>query len=88
MRTIQPVTKYIKDVKRLQRRGYDLAKLNQLITALATDQPLPPSARPHKLAGQQRDVWDVHIAPDWILLYEINPQTVTLVRTGTHADLF
>ncbi len=88
MRQILTSTRYLKDVKRLQRRGADLNKLLALIQALATDKPLPPSARPHKLVSQATEVWDAHVAPDWILLYEIDEATLMLRRTGTHAGLF
>lgn len=88
MRQILTTTRYLKDVKRAQRRGADLKKLLSIIQALAADQPLPPAARPHKLISQEAEVWDVHIAPDWILLYEIDEGALLLRRTGTHADLF
>ncbi|MFN7257137.1 MAG: type II toxin-antitoxin system mRNA interferase toxin, RelE/StbE family, partial [Microcystis sp.] len=31
-----------------------------------------------------------HIEPDWLLLYKIerDEESLTLVRTGTHSDLF
>ena len=32
--------------------------------------------------------WDVHLAGDWILIYEITDELLILRRTGTHADLF
>jgi len=88
MRDLITSNRYLRDVKRLQRRGQDIGKLNAIVHALAADEPLPPSARPHKLAGQAGDIWDAHIGPDWILLYEIDDDTLTLIRTGTHADLF
>lgn len=33
---------------------------------------------------------ECHIAPDWLLIYsrETTIKIVTLVRTGTHSDLF
>ena len=65
-----------------------MTKLTALVQALAADESLPPAARPHKLVGERSDLWDAHVAPDWVLLYEIDEETLTLVRTGTHADLF
>jgi len=84
MRALDTHRRFLKDVKRMEKREYDLTRLQTMITALASDQPIPPSARPHKLVSQANDVWDVHIAPDWFLLYEV----LTLRRTGTHSDLF
>ena len=32
--------------------------------------------------------WDCHIEPDWLLLYKVTDTELTLVRTGSHAELF
>ena len=81
-------SQFRKDYKRAVKRGWDTAKIGAIVDALATDKPLPPNARPHKLSGEYQDAWDVHIAPDWVLIYEINTDTLKLRRTGTHSDLF
>ena len=81
-------SQFRKDYKRAVKRGWDIRKLETLVDALATGTPLPDAARPHKLAGTYKDAWDAHIAPDWLLIYEIDPETLTLRRTGTHSDLF
>lgn len=88
MRDLITTKRYLRDLKRMERRGANRAKLLAILEALLTDQPLPPAARPHKLVGQANEVWDAHIEPDWILLYEIDDDTLVLRRTGTHADLF
>jgi len=31
---------------------------------------------------------ECHIDPDWLLVYEVTPEEVLLIRTGTHSDLF
>ena len=88
MRALATHRKFLKDVKRMEKRGCDLTRLEAIVTALAAGQSLPPNAKPHKLVSQAHDVWDVHIARDWILLYEIEDDVLTLRRTGTHSDLF
>lgn len=40
------------------------------------------------LKGDWKGWRDLHIEPDWLLLYRIDGDTLELVRTGTHADLF
>ena len=32
--------------------------------------------------------FECHLAPDWLLIYKIENQTVIFERTGTHSDLF
>ena len=45
------------------KRGADEKKLAIIIEALATDDPLPPQARPHMLAGDWKGYMECHTAP-------------------------
>lgn len=87
-RKISRVTRFDRDVRRLRKRGWKIQKLRSLIRSLAAGERLPRAARPHKLAGRERDLWEAHVAPDWLLIYEISEERVLLLRTGTHSDLF
>ena len=90
MLTVKPTTKFQKDVKRAQRRGYDLNLLTAVIKRLAAGEPLPAQNRDHALSGDYAGCRECHIAPDWLLIYEIDGQELFLylTRTGTHSDLF
>jgi len=33
-------------------------------------------------------VWECHIEPDWLLIYEVTDTEVLLIRTGSHSELF
>ena len=39
--TVKPSTKFQKDVKRIQRRGYDISLLTEIIKKLANGETLP-----------------------------------------------
>ena len=88
MREISYTNRFLKDYRQIKNWGWDIQKLETFIGALASGQPLPPSARPHKLSGKYAHAWDAHVGPDWILIYEISDEHLILRRTGTHADLF
>ena len=88
MRKISYTNRFLKDYKQIKKRGWDIQQLEAFIDMLATNQPLPPKARPHKLSGKYRHAWDAHVGPDWILIYELDNNHLILRRTGTHADLF
>ena len=90
MFTVKPTTRFHKDVKRAQRRGYDLNLLTAVIKQLAAGEPLPAKNRDHALSGDYAGCRECHIAPDWLLIYEIDGQELFLylTRTGTHSDLF
>ncbi|WP_165069016.1 type II toxin-antitoxin system YafQ family toxin [Desulfovibrio sp. ZJ200] len=87
---VKPTTKFKKDVKRARRRGYDLDLLTAVINQLAAKKSLPAINCNHPMSGDYAGCWECHIAPDWLLIYEIDEQEtfLYLTRTGTHSDLF
>lgn len=87
---VRPTTKFQKDVKRAQHRGYDLSLLTAVIKTLAAGDPLPEKNRDHSLSGDYSGCRECHIAPDWLLIYELCDADLILylTRTGTHSDLF
>ena len=77
-----------RDVKLAERRGKDMAKLKVAITLLIEGAPLPSYYLDHPLKGNWRGCRDLHIEPDWLLLYSLDDDIVRFERTGRHADLF
>ena len=88
MRALRPTTKFGKDLKRQNRRGKDLTKLEAAIESLQRNGELPLTYRPHKLSGDWGGLWECHIESDWLLIYDVSDEDVLLIRTGTHSDLF
>lgn len=88
MRKVEYSGRFLKDYKRLKKRKWDVAKLENLVKLLANDGELPFSARPHKLSGEYTGMWDAHVTSDWVLIYKIGEDYLTLRRTGTHSDVF
>ena len=68
----------------------DLSKLNKVILKLISGEELPQKNRDHSLTGNYKGFRECHISPDWLLIYsrETTVKIVTLIRTGTHSDLF
>ncbi len=50
--------------------------------------PLAPEYRDHKLRGEYKNRRECHIAPDWLLIYKLESDSIIFERTGTHSDLF
>ena len=90
MLTIKYQTAFKRDYKRIKKRGYNIRLLEQVITLLAEGQELPASYRDHALTGDYSGCRECHIAPDWLLVYEVMQDELLLylTRTGTHSDLF
>jgi mRNA interferase YafQ len=55
---------------------------------LLAEQPLPANYGDHALKGDWKGWRDLHLEPDWLLLYRVEGSDLRLARTGTHADLF
>ncbi len=77
-----------KDYQKCQKRGLDIKLLQSVVALLAVPQALPPNNRDHNLKGTYKGRRECHIAPDWLLIYEVDGNDLYLDRTGTHSDLF
>ena len=87
MRIFQSV-QFKKDLKRVIRRGKDIEKLDLLIDSLVEDAPLSQAYKDHALKSNWTGKRNCHIEPDWLVIYEKTKDSITLIRTGTHSDLF
>ncbi|WP_130471807.1 type II toxin-antitoxin system YafQ family toxin [Candidatus Magnetaquicoccus inordinatus] len=85
---LRTVRQFGKDLQKAKDRGKDDKLLWNIVDALLEGKPLDPRHRAHKLSGKWKDFWECHIEPNWLLLWLDDGQSITLVRTGTHADLF
>lgn len=79
-----------KDLKLMVKRGLDTEKMRIILNYLENEGQVPASYKPHILSGKYKNIWECHIDPDWLLLYDITDsiQLIRLIRTGTHSDLF
>lgn len=88
--TVKPTTRFQKDLKRVQKRGYDISLLTAIIKLLANGERLPEKNCDHNLSGDYAGCRECHITSDWLLVYEIDNGELILylTRTGSHSDLF
>jgi mRNA interferase YafQ len=81
-----------KDYKLAIKRGCKPEAIQEVITLLVNEQPLPDKYRDHALVNSRnyKDMRECHIEPDWLLIYKIVRKNLILklIRTGTHSDLF
>lgn len=76
------------DVKRAGGRGKDPTKLEALLESLIRGEPLAALYRDHLLHGEWKGYREVHIEPDWLLIYRVAGTELRLARTGFHTELF
>lgn len=88
--TVKWSGRFKKSYKLAKKRGLDVSLLQEVISNLANGIPLEKKYEDHPLSGKYNGYRECHIQPDWLLIYLIENDvlTLTLVDTGTHADLF
>ena len=88
MRSPSFTGQFKRDVKLAEKRGKDMSKLRAVIELLLAGGLLPRELGDHPLKGEWQPSRDLHIEPDWVLIYCVDGDAVRFERTGTHADLF
>ena len=77
-----------RDVQKCQQRGKDMVKLKAAAALLLEQTPLPSQYRDHALKGTWKNRRELHLEPNWLLVYKVAGEHCTFDRTGTHSDLF
>ncbi|MCI5520592.1 MAG: type II toxin-antitoxin system YafQ family toxin [Treponema sp.] len=87
---VQWTKQYKKDVKLAKKRNYKMEELYSVVEKLANDEILEERYHDHSLEGNWAGHRELHIRPDWLLIYQKkdNLLILELSRTGTHSDLF
>ena len=82
--------KFKKDYKLAMKRRMNMDLLDDIIRALSRGEKLPEKNKDHELTGNWVGHRECHIQPNWLLIYLLEDEilTLTLVDTGTHSDLF
>lgn len=63
-------------------------KLHAVLEILAAGTPLPARYKDHALSGNWKGYRDLHIEPDWLLLYKLEDNTIVLLAaTGSHSKV-
>jgi mRNA interferase YafQ len=92
-RALKETSQFKTDKKRVKRSGrYDWEKMRALVKELMNDRPLDEKHRDHSLSGEYEGARECHVAPDWLIIYDkdgdVKTGTLTLIRTGSHSELF
>ena len=91
MRTIERSTAFKRDYKR-ESRGRHAAILDTVLAAvlptLQSDTTLELRYRDHDLIGEWQGHRECHLRPDLLLIYRKQDDLLSLIRIGSHSELF
>ena len=81
---------YKRSYLRMKKSGAGLSLLDSVVDRLRQGKRLDKKLRDHALSGKFQGFRECHIKPDWLLVYLIDNDvlTLTLVETGTHSQIF
>jgi len=82
---------FLRDWQRLSHSGrFELVRLKEamMLLLIANNAPLGPEWLDHPLKGEWANHRECRIGGDFLLIYQIEANTINLVRSGTHSELF
>jgi mRNA interferase YafQ len=90
---IKMTSQFKRDLKLAKKRGCDISQLESVVEMIAAGdktEELKLLYDDHELHGNWSKHRELHIEPDWLLIYRLFDEVLvlSLVRTGTHSDLF
>ncbi|WP_046322698.1 type II toxin-antitoxin system RelE/ParE family toxin [Bifidobacterium polysaccharolyticum] len=80
--------KFLRDIKKIKKKHFDLSRLDQVLDDLANYNSalLKRKYRKHQLKGRWSEYEEPHVDADWLLVYkhDKNRMVLTLMTTGNH----
>ncbi|WQV30701.1 type II toxin-antitoxin system YafQ family toxin [Helicobacter pylori] len=66
----------------------ELEVFDLVVENLRNQIPLDEKFKDHALVGEYKGCRECHIKPDVLLVYRVKDNVLTLVRLGSHSELF
>lgn len=90
MLKVEYTTQFKRDLKLAHKRKKNMLSLQKIMRHIEYEEILNPRLKDHALSGNWKFHRELHIEPDWLLIYKLiqEERVVIFVRTGTHSDLF
>lgn len=79
MFTVELAPSFIRDLKKFKRRHGGVKRVYEVIDMLRKGDVLPLSLEDHQLLGKLRPYRELHIAHDWLLMYERDGKKLRIV---------
>lgn len=88
MLEIRYTAQFKRDLKSFAHNRVIRGELAFIVSKLITNQSLPRKYKVHKLIGSYIRMYECHIKPDVLLIFDLQPNELVLVRIGSHSELF
>ena len=89
MWTLEYSSQFKKDLKKIKHQPAKLQVLKEVLIQLEQQGTVDSTRKPHMLSGEYSGCMECHIQNDFLLIWlDKETQTIKLIRTGTHSELF
>ncbi len=88
MRQIRRSKRFKKDYNKAELTAGDIETLRGVINTIFSGEKLDKKFRDHPLSGIWNGYRELHLKPDWLLIYKITKDELRLARLGSHSHLF
>ena len=85
---LQVTNQFEKSIDLSYARNFNLNLLFEIVELLAQAKPLPEKNHAHQLKGKYIGIWECHVKPDWLLMWQEDKEKLVLLllNTATHSD--
>lgn len=80
---VSHTTQFKRDYKKAVKQGKNLELLSSIIDALRHHSPILAKFRDHALSNNWINHRELHLTPDWLLVYMIDKNNNTLILVGS-----
>ena len=89
MKTLKLTKQFKKDLKKYKYQQSKIDALEVILGYLVSEEQIPSQYKPHLLTGNYRGHMECHVENDLLLIwYDAENDVITLVRFGSHSELF
>lgn len=79
---------FVKGFRKTRITDKQFEKFIAYIALIQNDKNLPIEAIDHRLQGEYSDCREFHLGGDLLVIYLVNKDIATLIRIGSHSQLF
>ena len=80
---------YKKCLKKYRHKKKILEELKKVVELLVSNKPIPAKYLDHELKDNHKDIRELHLKPDELLLYsKIRQEKIILMASGSHSEIF
>ena len=79
MLQVEYTSKFKRDLKLAKRRNKNMLSLQNIIKKIVEQKPIEYKFKDHSLTGNWVGYRELHIEPDWLLIYKLIPNEKTVI---------